>query len=140
MKRYALTSIILLFISVLVGQVDRAYNSVSAIKPFLISDYETTIGWYTDYLCDLCSFSFLMAAVIVILKPISVHFFTEEIHSWLYGFVKMWHRVFWVIFVTSLLDIVHFIIAARQIEWFFLAQNGIFLLMTGFFIYKLYRR
>lgn len=140
MKKYAISSVVLLFLSVLAGQFDRAFNSTDAVRPFMLIDAETSLGWYTDYLCDLISFSLLMYAVIVILKPIKLHFLEDEKRNWLYGFVKMWHRVFWVIFITSLLDIVHFVIAARQFDKFFLIQNGLFLIMTGYFIYKLYRK
>lgn len=139
-RKYIISSISLLMLSVASNNIDRAFNSPVATRPYPLRPViETSVGWYWDYLGDLCSFSFLMLAVVLILHPVYYHF-KEIQHAPLYVFTKMWHRVFWVIFVTSVLDVLHYVLAARQIEQYFLIQNGVFLIMTGYFIYKAYRK
>lgn len=142
-RKYVISSISLLMLSVAANNVDRFFYSIKAVKPYpLRKSIETSVGWYWDYLGDLSSFAFLMLAVVLILQPVYYHFkaLSTNTYQHLYVFTKMWHRVFWVIFVTSILDIIHYVLAARQIEQFFLIENGIFLFMTGYFIYKAYRK
>jgi hypothetical protein len=149
-KKYVISSISLLMLSVFTNNVDRVFRSNEAVAPFPLYQPTvldkvrgiTSVGWYWDYLGDLFSFAFLMLAIVLILQPIYYHFklLSGNTYSHLYVFTKMWHRVFWVIFVTSVLDIIHYVLAARQFEKFFLIQNGIFLIMTAYFIYKAYRK
>ena len=143
MKKYILSSIALLMLSVFANNVDRIFYSPAAVHPYPLKPaIVTSVGWYWDYLGDLISFSFLMLAVVLILQPVYYHFrhLSKNSYQHLFVFTKMWHRVFWVIFVTSILDILHYVLAARQFEYFFLVQNAVFLLMTGYFIYKAYRK
>jgi hypothetical protein len=141
-KKTTIRPIVLLLLSVFTGQVDRMFNSPRAINPFPYYNQPTSLGWYTDYLGDLCSFSILMYCVISILSPLAMYFKWKNdfTHHSLFIFSMLWIRLFQVVFITSLLDIVHFVLAARQWELFFLIQNGIYLLMTGYLIYKAYRK
>lgn len=141
-RKSTILPIVLLFLSVLTGQLDRMFNSTKAINPFPYYGHPTTLGWYTDYLGDLCSFSILMYCVVSILDPLSKYFKSKEdtAHRSLFIFSMLWITLFKVIFITSLLDVLHFVLAARQWDLFFLVQNGVYLLMTGFLIYKAYRK
>lgn len=100
------------------------------------------MAWYADMLGDLVSFTLIMWCVVIILAAVCDHFddFTKPGYYGLYMFSWMWHRVFWVIAITSMLDIVHYLLAARQWHLFFVLQNGLFLLITAVFIIKALRK
>lgn len=142
-KGKTILSITLLFMSVFANNIDRVFRSDAGINPFpLRPDIRTSVGWYWDYLGDIVSFTFLMGTVVVILEVVYAHFadFRKKGYYALYTFTWMWHRVFWVILLTSVLDLIHYLLAARQIEWFFLGINGVFLVLTAIFIYKAFKR
>jgi hypothetical protein len=141
MKKSAFLSVSLLMLSVFAGQMDRVFvNSQKAIS-FLLYDGATSLSWYADYLGDLLSFSLFMLCIITVMKPIYVHFerLQDTVHHRLYVFTRLWYRLFNVIFIISVIDVFHFILAARQSEIIFLSQNILFLLLTIGLTYKAYR-
>jgi len=142
MRKATIRSLTLFFLSVIVNNLHRGWQSNTPIHPFFIGDTAISIGWYTKMLCEMLSFSLLMLCVCAILKPVEKHFETVQWvgHNALFIFVKVWHRIFWVVVVISGLDIFHFLLSFRQTEWFFLIQNGVFFLMTSYYLYKAYRR
>lgn len=130
-------------LSVFTNNIDRLFTSPKPTNPYFFRhDIVTSIGWYWDYLGDLISFSLLMYCVVLVLKPVYIHFRDTPVqaHTGLFIFTKLWHRIFLVIFVTSILDIIHYVLAARQIQQFFLIQNAVYLIMTGYFIFKAYHK
>ena len=99
-----------------------------------------SVAWYAKHLSELFSYSVLMFCFCFILQ--AVEYQLEKIGGiWLaalYVFVKMWHRLLWVVAVTSVLDIVHYVISFRQFQLFFLIQSFLFLIATIYFIFKAY--
>ena len=143
MKKQVTRTLLLFFISVLVGNLNRAFNSSEMIAPFTVKpDIQISIAWYAKHVCDLLSFSLLMLCVCSILKPVENHLKEASWvgHNAMYVFVRVWHRIFLIVFIVSCLDLVHYIISFRQMEWFFLIQNGLFFIMTSFYLYKAYKK
>lgn len=143
MKKSVKTTLILFFLSVFVNTIHRAFNSQELIYPFIYEkEIPISIAWYTKHICELVSFTLIMLCVCYILKPVEKHLMEVKWvgHNALLVFVKVWHRIFWVVVIISLLDLVHYIISFRQTEWFFLIQNGIFFLMTAYYLFKAYKK
>jgi hypothetical protein len=143
MKKNVRTTLVLFFLSVFVNNFNRVFSSPEIITPFPFDkDVSISVAWYAKHICELLSFSLLMLCVCFILKPVEEHLKTVQWvgHNSLHTFVKVWHRIFWVVFLVSGLDLVHYILAFRHIEWFFLIQNGLFFLLTIFYLFKAYRK
>ncbi len=142
MKKAAFLSVSLLMLSVFAGQADRVFVNSQKSIGFVLWEKSTALNWYADYLGDLLSFSLFMCCIIAVMNPICKHFekLQDTIHHRLYIFTKLWYSLFKVIGVISLIDVAHFIIAARQLEIVFLLQNILFLLLTIGLTYKAYRR
>jgi len=142
MKKDTVRALSFFFLSTIVNNIYRGWQNNKLIKPFLINDIEISVSWYSKMLCDMTSFLLLMLCVCAILKPVEKHFENVQWvgHNALFIFVKVWHRIFWVVVIISALDIAHFLLSFRQTEWFFLIQNGIFFLMTSYYLYKAYKR
>lgn len=140
--KQAILPIVLLLISVVAGQMDRWYNSPKAISPFPFYNHPTSLGWYTNYLGSLCSFSIFALCLIVVQQTLRNYFYSikDTAHYNLFNFSNLWLRLFKVVFLTSLLDIIHFLLAARQWQIFFLIQSGGYLIATAVLIYKTYKR
>lgn len=145
MKKYWIISLSLLFLSVITGNLDRftRLNDGGYIKPFpLMQDEQIHLWWYSKHIAELASFSLLMLMVCYIMKGIEQYFMEKpgESYTGIFIFVKTWHRLFWVIAITSLLDLIHYLLAFKRLEEFFLIQNGLYLMITAFFIYKAFRK
>lgn len=142
MKKTAALSTGYLFCSVFAGHVDRVFVKNEKVIKFPFLDSPTTLNWYADYLGDLCSYSLFMLCLITVMKPVYRHFenMQDTVHHRMFIFTRLWHRLFWVITITSFVDVIHFILAARQIEAVFLIQNIAFLLVTVVLIIKAYSR
>lgn len=137
-KYKTILSIVLLMLSVFTNNADLVFYEDGTINPFPFHPGPTSKAWYWDMLFDLVSFSLIMCCIVVVLDVVSIHFTDFKKHGYyeLYVFTWMWHRVFWVIAITSALDIIHFMLAARQWEWYFLVQNALFLIISCYFIFK----
>lgn len=143
MKKSVKTTLILFFLSVFINTLHRAFNSQELIYPFWYEkEIAISVAWHTKHICELLSFTLMMLCVCYVLKPVEHHL--QDVkwvgHNALLVFVKVWHRIFWVVVVISLLDLLHYIISFRQTEWFFLIQNGIFFIMTGYYLFKAYKK
>jgi hypothetical protein len=143
MKKNVYTTLLLLFFSIFVNSLNRAFNSGEIIYPYSLEPtIPISIAWYAKHVCELISFSLLMLCVCFILRPVEKHL--SEVkwvgHNAIFVFVKVWHRIFWVIFFTSILDTINYLISFKQAEWFFLIQNGLFLIMTSYYLYKAFRK
>lgn len=144
MKKSVKTTLILFFLSVFVNTIHRVWQSdTTMLYPFFYKkDIAIPISWYSKHICELLSFTLIMLCVCYILKPVEHHL--KEVkwvgHNALLVFVKVWHRIFWVVVIISLLDLLQYIISFRQTEWFFLIQNAIFFLMTGYYLFKAYKK
>ncbi len=143
MKKQVTKTLVLFFVSVLVNSIDRAFQSEEMIAPFMYADdIKISIAWYAKHICELLSFSILMLCVCSILRPVEKHL--NEVkwvgHNAMYVFVKVWHRIFFIVFIVSCLDLVHYIISFRQLHWFFLIQNGFFFIMTSIYLFKAYKK
>lgn len=143
MKNHVIFTLTLFFLSIVLNSVYRAFPSDEIIHPFFLNkSIPISIAWYAKHLSELFSFSMLMWCFCRILTPIEKHL---EDSIWigkngLYVFVKMWHRVLWVVAITSVFDIVHYVISFRQFQLFFLIQNTIFFVVSIHFIFKAYYR
>jgi len=139
MKKYAISTFTLLFISFLLPNVYRIYNNgpIKMIKPFLLSSEEISIAWYLKDCGELLSFTSLVLVVCLLLNLIEKK--VEEPYEVVF-FINLWQVVFWVIFYSSILDFTHYIIAFKQIQWFFLIQSGLFLLISCNTICKAYKQ
>lgn len=143
MKKSVRTTLVLFFLSIFINNLNRAFSSAEMINPYpLKTDIAISVAWYAKHICELLSFSLLMLCICFILKPVEEHLKTVQWvgHNSLHTFVKVWHRIFWVVFLVSGLDFIHYILAFRNIEWFFLVQNGFFFLLTTFYLFKAYRK
>jgi len=142
MKKPIAKTLLLFFLSVIINNAHRAWRSAEMIQPFLINDLQISVAWYAKLLCDMISFTLIMMCICFVLQPVESHMKNSEWkgHNAIYIFVKVWHRVFWVVVVISVLDIAHYLLSFRQTEWFFLVQNGIFFIMTSYYLYKAYRK
>lgn len=144
MKKSVKTTLILFFLSVFVNTIHRAWQSdTTIIHPFIYEKgIAISVAWYTKHICELLSYTLFVLCVCYILKPVEHHL--QDVkwvgHNALLVFVKVWHRIFWVVVITSCLDITHYLLSFRQTEWFFLIQNLIFFLMTGYYFFKAYRK
>ena len=144
MKRFVKITLWLLALSCLLPHVHRAFNSIGerVITPFYFDkSLEISIGWYVKDIGDLLSYSLQMLMVCYILIPVKNHF--EEVvedgknFNKLLIFVTMWLRLFQTIFVTSLFDLLHYIIAFKHIQIYFLTLNGIYFFVSVYFIRKI---
>lgn len=143
MKKSVANSLILFFLSIICQSVYRAFPSDEMIRPFMLKpDIEISVAWYAKHLSDLFSFMLLMFCIVSILRPVEKHLQDSRWvgHNAMLTFVKLWHRIFFVVAITGALDIVHYFISFKQTQWFFLAQNGVFFLMTFFYLFKAYRK
>lgn len=143
MKRYSIVTIALLFASIFANNFYRIIKSTGIIYPFPYRlDINISLTWYAKLLSDQISFSLIMACVIFILKPIILYIEKSE---WIGKnpmliFAKLWQRIFIVILIVSIADIFHYILAFKQSQIFFLIQNGLFIALTSYYLYKAYRR
>lgn len=136
-------AIILFFLSCFLPQFYRLFNTKPAriLHPFFLKkDITISKAWYIKDICEALSFSFLMLTICFILKAVERHL--EEV-DWrgsnkMLAFTKTWHRIFYVVFITSIFDLAHYLISFKQTEWFFLILNGFFLFLTAYYIYRLY--
>lgn len=143
MKKAVIKSLALFFFSIVCQSIYRGFSSDAMIKPFpWATDTAISIAWYAKDLCDLFSFAALMLCVVYIFKPIEKHLAASQWigHNAMLVFVKMWHRIFFVVAVTGGLDIIHYLLSFKQTHWFFLVQNAIFFIMTFYYLFKAYRK
>jgi hypothetical protein len=143
MKKSVKITLILFFLSVFFNTAHRAFTSNEMIHPFIYNkEVAISIAWYSKHICELVSFTLVMSCVCFILKPVERHL--QEVkwvgHNSILVFVKVWHRIFTLVVIISLLDILHYVISFRQTEWFFLIQNAIFFILTGYYLFKAYKK
>lgn len=143
MRKSVKITLILFFLSVFFNTAHRAFKSQEMIHPFIYKkEVYISVAWYAKHICELLSFSLIMCCFCYILKPVEKHL--QEVkwvgHNSLLVFVKVWHRIFVLVVIISLLDIVHYIASFRQNEWFFLIQNAIFFILTGYYLFKAYKK
>lgn len=144
MKKYAISTFTLLFFSFLLPNVYRMYNNgeIKTIHPFFLSNEKISLAWYLKDCGDLISFSMIVLVVCLLLNLIEKYLKSDH---WtgnleITNFVNLWQLVFWIIFFSSVLDFVHYLIAFKQIQWFFLIQSGLFLIVSCHYICKAYRK
>lgn len=143
MKKYVFLSLSLFFLSAFLNNLYRIFNSDEIIKPFFLKkELEISVAWYAKHVCELLSFSFLMLCICSILKPVRNHLKNSNWlgHNSIYVFTKLWSRLFCTVVWISLFDLLHYIIAFRQLEWFFLIQNALFFLLTSYYIFHAYKK
>lgn len=143
MKKDVKITLILFALSVFMNNLNRAFTSSEIINPYpLMPDIKISVAWYAKHISELISFSLLMLCVCCILKPVKQHLKSVIWlgHNTLLTFVSVWHRIFMIVFLVSILDLIHYFIAFRRIEWFFLVQNGLFFLLTIFYLFKAFKK
>ena len=142
MKKYVIKSLVFFGVSYFIQYAYKFVEHPVKVNPFpLKPDIAISTDWLAKHYGELVSYSFMMLAICYVLNPIERHFREKRTSFFaLYIFTRMWHRVFWVIFFTSLLDIVNYALSFKRNEYFFLIQNGLFLILTCYFIYKTYKR
>lgn len=143
MKKHLRNSLALFFASVLVTNLHRPFTSGEMIFPFpLEPEIKISIAWYAKMICDLVATMLFTMCICAVLSPVEKHL--KEVtwvgHNAMYVFVKVWHRIFFIVAVVNGLDLLHFMISFRQTNWFFLIQNGFFFIMTSYYLYKAYRK
>lgn len=142
MKKFVIKTMLFFCASYFIQYVYKFVVNPIMVNPFpLRPDISISTDWMFKYYGELISYSFMMLAICYVLNPIEQHL-KEKMNSYygLYIFVRMWHRVFWVIFFTSILDIINYALSFKRNEYFFLIQNGLFLILTCYFIYKTYKK
>lgn len=149
MKKAAFRSVITFFIGCILPQIHRAFaRPIVRINPFHYGvdrdgkELIIFLQWYVKDIGEALSFTAMMMTICFILKPIEKHLKEAKWvgHNSMMIFVKMWYRVFTVVIVISILDLIHYLLSYRHSEWFFLISNGIFLFFTVYYIYKAYRK
>jgi len=143
MRKSVKTTLILFFLSVFFNTAHRAFSSNQTIHPFFYNkELAISIAWYAKHICELVSFTLIMCCVCFVLKPVEKHLQEAQWigHNSLLVFVKVWHRIFTLIVIISLLDLLHYVASFRQTEWFFLIQNAIFFILTGYYLFKAYKK
>lgn len=150
MKKYTIRTVATLIVSWVLPHVHRLWNNmpIEKITPFYFGrgktgkPLEISVQWYVKDIGDLLSFSLLMLTVVMILFPVIKHL--KEVkwvgHNQLLIFVTLWHRLFLIVLVSSVFDLIHYLIAFRQVEWYFLILNGGYVVMSIYFIQKLWKR
>jgi hypothetical protein len=143
MKKYAILTISFLFASIFVNNSYRIFQSTGIIYPFPYrSEINISLAWYTKILADHVSFTLLMTCIIYVLKPIILYIEKSE---WIGKnpmliFVRLWHRIFCIVFIVSIADIFHYLLAFKQSQIFFLVQNAIFIILTSYYLFKAYKK
>lgn len=143
MKKAVRSTLILFFASIIVNNLHRVFANEQMITPFVLEkEISISVAWYAKHICDLLSFSLLMVCVCSILKPVEKHLRDAKWvgHNSMFIFVRVWHRIFFIVVVVSVLDLIHYFISFRQTDWYFLIQNGFFFIMTSYYLYKAYRK
>lgn len=143
MKKPVTITLTLLFLSAIVNNLNRGIISSEMITPYFFEPaIKISVAWYAKHICELLSFSLIILCVCYVQRTVEQHLSKVSWpgHNTLYVFVKVWHRIFWTIFIISIVDLFHYLISFRQMEWFFLIQNGIFFTMTSYYLYKAYRK
>lgn len=143
MKKHLRNSLILFFGSVLVNSLHRAFTDSGMIYPFPWEpDISISIAWYAKHISELSSAILFTMCICAVLKPVEKHLNDVSWvgHNAMYVFVKVWHRIFFIVAVVNGLDLLHYLISFRQTNWFFLIQNGFLFLMTAIYLYKAYRK
>lgn len=150
MKKYTIRTISTLIIGWVLPHIHRLWNNkpIEKITPFLFGKgkdgkpIKISVEWYVKDIGDLLSFSLLMLTVVMILIPVIDHLKKVQWHghNQLLIFVTLWYRLFLVILVSSIFDFIHYMVAFRQIEWYFLILNGGYVIMSTYFIQKLWKQ
>ena len=147
MRNTIIKSISLFFISSILPNVHRFLNNehkMIMLKPFYIQvDKGISLAWYLKDIGELISFTLLSWVVCIILKAIEKYLRKERVMEYerMIVFIKLWREIFYVIFISSVLDFGHYMVAFKRAEWFFLIQTFIFFLMSCYYIFKsFYRR
>lgn len=150
MKKYTIRTVVTLSLSWVIPMLYRLWNNspIEYIHPFLYgtgkdgNPLRISIQWYVKDIGELISYSLVMLTVCMILIPVIKHL--QEVkwvgHNGLLIFVTVWQRLFQIIFWASVFDLIHYIIAFRQIEIYFLILNGFYFLLSFYYLFKLWRR
>lgn len=102
-----------------------------------------SLAWYMKDIGELISFSLIILVVCIILNFVKSYLIKEKVSEYyrMRIFLKLWQEIFWIIFVSSILDFGHYMLAFKHAEWFFLSQTLAFFGMSCFYIFKsFYRR
>jgi len=139
MKKSIRITVVLFALAFLLPNLHRAFSGygVERVQMFLLSNEVISVQWYVKMLCQHISFLCTMLLVCSILKPVARHIGQAPWvgHNAVQEFVVMWWWVFAIISATAAIDVIHFIIAFQRIEWLFLLQNFLFLLLASYKIY-----
>jgi len=142
MKSTIIKTVILFGISSILPNVHRFLNNTDKmimIKPFHNQPKEQiSLAWYLKDTGELISFTLIIWVVCIILGAVENYLKKERAIE--YGrmmvFVKLWQEIFFIIFISSILDFAHYLIAFKRAEWFFLTQTFVFFLMSCYYIFK----
>lgn len=115
--------IFLLFSSWLVSNLHRSLNNmpVKQIHPALLdASYEVSKHWYVHFILKDISYIFIFYSVWVYINS-SIKRDRDIIFS------------FFVIFISQIADLIHYVLWARHNEWFLLFQ-GIFMIISAILV------
>lgn len=144
MKKQTIISVSLFLLAALLPNVHRMLNNEHIYKfhPFPFSNMEISLQWYVKDLGDLFSYSLVMLLVLFLLRVVEKHLEGEQWkgHDKILSFIKVWERVFNITFIISIFDIAHYLLSFKQTEWLYLVMNGIFWIMTCYYLFKLKKR
>jgi hypothetical protein len=142
-KSEALPTVILFILACTVPHLYRVLPTEPVVRHSLFPYSNEVISWpwYSKFLCDKISFFLLMLLIYKVLQPVKNHIQKQQWigHNRLLIFVQLWVRVFSMIAISAFLDILHFALAFQKWEWYFLAQNILFTVITSYYIYKAFK-
>jgi len=143
MRRFVKITILLFTLCTVSAFAHRLFNNspIKIIHPFFLKrDMPISKHWYYLFLGDMISYSCLWLWICSTIRPLKNHL--KELawigHNPYLVFSTLWYNIFLICFVSSLLDIIHYLLAFKTFEWWFVVQTSAFTLTSVVLICKSY--
>ena len=142
MKQKLFVSLFLFLSASILPHAHRLWNNRPIVKfnPFPLSP-DTTIShqWYVKDIGDQFGFILLMALVVYVMGIVIEHLknYDWHGHNFVLEFARVWRRVFYVVLLISIFDLLNYLLSFRQSERIFLIENLLYWLLSGYYLYKL---
>lgn len=143
MKKSVRITLILFALAVFSSYAHRIFNNSHSVmfNPFYFAKkVEISKHWYYLFLGERISYCIVWVWVVYTIIPLRKHL--EDI-KWsginpYLVFAKFWHRISRLVFLCSIIDLIHYVVAFNTVEYWFLIQTFLFIGASVFYLFKSY--
>lgn len=143
-KKDAIFTVTMFCLSFMLPHLHRAFagHGTQRLQLFPLNDEAVSVQWYVKFIGEQVSYIMLLLLCCRVMIVAARHIANSPWNgrNITLDFVHMWVYVTGIVVVFSAIDLVHYLLAFRRIEWLFLAQNGLFVLLATLKIYATFKR